>query len=94
MTGTGIGIAIVDSGGANLASLQYALQRLGAESIVSDDPERIASARRVLLPGVGAVGSDARMIPTVSICRPALIEDVSADDAWRPEAELFFGRAT
>jgi glutamine amidotransferase len=50
------GIAIVDSGGANLASLQYALQRLGAESIVSDDPARIASAQRVLLPGVGAAG--------------------------------------
>ncbi|HWW19302.1 MAG TPA: imidazole glycerol phosphate synthase subunit HisH [Steroidobacteraceae bacterium] len=49
-------VAIIDSGGANLASLQYALERLGAASIVSDDPERIASARRVLLPGVGAAG--------------------------------------
>jgi glutamine amidotransferase len=49
-------VAIIDGGGANLASLQYALERLGASSIVSDDPERIASARRVLLPGVGAAG--------------------------------------
>lgn len=49
-------VAIIDSGGANLASLQYALERLGADSIVSNDPDQIASARRVLLPGVGAAG--------------------------------------
>jgi glutamine amidotransferase len=47
-------VAIIDSGGANLASLQYALDRLGARSQVSTDPEVIASAARVLLPGVGA----------------------------------------
>jgi imidazole glycerol-phosphate synthase subunit HisH len=47
-------VAIIDSGGANLASLQYALDRLGARSRLSSDPEVIASAPRVLLPGVGA----------------------------------------
>ena len=45
---------IVDSGGANLASLVYALARLGVSARVSRDPEVIASADRVLLPGVGA----------------------------------------
>ncbi len=49
-------VAIVDSGGANLASLQFALERLGATSIVSSDPEQIRGAPRVLLPGVGAAG--------------------------------------
>jgi glutamine amidotransferase len=47
---------IVDSGGANLASLQFALERLGVSSVVSDDPHLIAGAHRVLLPGVGAAG--------------------------------------
>jgi imidazole glycerol-phosphate synthase subunit HisH len=47
---------IVDSGGANLASLQFALARLGVASIVTDDPQRVASASRVVLPGVGAAG--------------------------------------
>jgi imidazole glycerol-phosphate synthase subunit HisH len=47
-------VAIIDSGGANLASLQYALDRLGARSRVSGDPAVIAAASRVLLPGVGA----------------------------------------
>jgi glutamine amidotransferase len=45
---------IIDSGGANLASLQYALERLGARSCVSRDPRVIAAAPRALLPGVGA----------------------------------------
>jgi glutamine amidotransferase len=45
---------IVDSGGANLASLRYALERLGARTQVSADARTIASAARVVLPGVGA----------------------------------------
>lgn len=48
---------VIDSGGANLASLQYALQRLGAEVAVTLDPAIIAQADRVLLPGVGAAGA-------------------------------------
>jgi glutamine amidotransferase len=47
-------IAIVDSGGANLASLQYALQRLGRDSAVTADAAEIRSAAHVILPGVGA----------------------------------------
>jgi glutamine amidotransferase len=47
-------VVIIDSGGANLASLQFALQRLGASSEVSSDIAAIRAARRVILPGVGA----------------------------------------
>jgi glutamine amidotransferase len=47
-------VVIIDSGGANLASLRYALDRLGARSVVSSDAALIAEAPRVLLPGVGA----------------------------------------
>jgi glutamine amidotransferase len=70
-----IDVAVVDSGGANLASLQFALERLGARVHVSRDPNAIAAAPRVLLPGVGAAadamrrlresGLD-RVIPTLS----------------------------
>jgi glutamine amidotransferase len=45
---------IIDSGGANLASLQFALERLEARAIVSSDPKEIVSAPRVILPGVGS----------------------------------------
>ncbi|HEU5136240.1 MAG TPA: imidazole glycerol phosphate synthase subunit HisH [Steroidobacteraceae bacterium] len=47
-------VAIIDSGGANIASLRAALSRLGAESVVTSDPDVIRSATRVLLPGVGS----------------------------------------
>ena len=58
----GIDVAIIDSGGANLASLQYALERLGARSLVSSDADTIASAPRVLLPGVGAAADAMRRL--------------------------------
>jgi imidazole glycerol-phosphate synthase subunit HisH len=45
---------IIDSGGANLASLQYAFERLGARTHVTTDAQTIATAPRVVLPGVGA----------------------------------------
>jgi glutamine amidotransferase len=50
------GIVIIDSGGANLASLRYALQRLGVEATISAEPAVIGAAGRVLLPGVGSAG--------------------------------------
>lgn len=50
-------LAIIDSGGANITSVQYALQRLGAEAVFTADPEQIRRADRVILPGVGAAGA-------------------------------------
>lgn len=47
-------VVVIDSGGANLASLLYALQRLGSKATVSNDAARISAASHVLLPGVGA----------------------------------------
>jgi imidazole glycerol-phosphate synthase subunit HisH len=53
---------IIDSGGANLASLQFALQRLGARAAVSADASVIAAAPRVLLPGVGSAAEAMRRL--------------------------------
>jgi glutamine amidotransferase len=47
-------IAIIDSGGANIASLIYAFQRLGVAAELTTNAKRIRSADRVVLPGVGA----------------------------------------
>jgi imidazole glycerol-phosphate synthase subunit HisH len=47
-------VVIVASGGANTASLQFALQRLHVESQVSADEAQIRAASHVILPGVGA----------------------------------------
>jgi len=49
-------IAVVDSGGANIASVLHALRRLGAEPEFTADPAVIGAADRVILPGVGAAG--------------------------------------
>jgi len=47
-------IVIVASGGANIASLQFALQRLEVASALSADATEIRAASHVILPGVGA----------------------------------------
>jgi len=54
---SGTDVVIVDSGGANLASLTFALDRLGVTSMVSSDAHTISSAARVMLPGVGAAAA-------------------------------------
>jgi imidazole glycerol-phosphate synthase subunit HisH len=47
-------VAIIDSGGANIASLTGALERLGARSPPYRRPAEIRDASHVILPGVGA----------------------------------------
>jgi glutamine amidotransferase len=67
-------VAIIASGGANIASLRFALRRLHIESELTADADRIRSASHLILPGVGAAadamerlrasGLD-RLIPTL-----------------------------
>ncbi len=47
-------IAIVDYGLGNLRSVQKALEKVGHEALITGDPAAVASAERVILPGVGA----------------------------------------
>lgn len=47
-------VVIIDGAGANIASLRFALQRLGHDSILTTDAATIRSADHVILPGVGA----------------------------------------
>ena len=68
-------LVMLDSGGANLGSVQAAFARLGVEAPVTSDAQRIRAATHVLLPGVGAAapamarlranGLD-RLIPTLT----------------------------
>jgi imidazole glycerol-phosphate synthase subunit HisH len=50
-------LAIIDSGGANIASLRYAIDRLGVESDLTTSPARLREATHVILPGVGAAAN-------------------------------------
>ncbi|MBW3163585.1 imidazole glycerol phosphate synthase subunit HisH [Ferrimonas balearica] len=45
---------IIDTGCANLASVRFAFERLGASAQISADADTILSAERVILPGVGS----------------------------------------
>ncbi len=47
-------VVLVDSGGTNIGSVCYALERLGIESHLSADAAEIRAATHVILPGVGA----------------------------------------
>jgi len=47
-------VAVVDSGGANIGSVMFALQRLGVQGELTREHGTIKTADRVILPGVGA----------------------------------------
>ncbi|OME76944.1 imidazole glycerol phosphate synthase subunit HisH [Paenibacillus sp. FSL A5-0031] len=49
-------IAIIDYGMGNLHSVSKAVERLGYETVITDDPATIAASDGAILPGVGAFG--------------------------------------
>ncbi|MBB1060541.1 imidazole glycerol phosphate synthase subunit HisH [Marilutibacter spongiae] len=50
-------VVLIDSGGANIGSVLYALERLGVDAVLSADAGTILGADKVILPGVGAAGA-------------------------------------
>ena len=80
-------IAVVDYGSGNLASASRALataaERAGLDAAVeiTDDPDRVAAADRVVLPGQGAFADCAAGLKAV----PGMIEAIGRSaDAGRP----------
>lgn len=55
-------IAIIDYGMGNLRSLLNAFEYVGEDVIITADPEAMAAADRLVLPGVGAFGDAMRAI--------------------------------
>lgn len=47
-------VAVIDYGLGNLGSVRRAIAELGSEPVLADKPEQLASADRVILPGVGS----------------------------------------
>lgn len=60
---------VVDTGGANLASLRFALERLGVRATVSSDASTILAASRVFLPGVGSAGDAMQRLQGTGLAR-------------------------
>ncbi|HYJ78563.1 MAG TPA: imidazole glycerol phosphate synthase subunit HisH [Longimicrobiaceae bacterium] len=55
-------IAIVDYGMGNLGSIANMLRKVGSEGVITSDPERIAAAEKLILPGVGHFGAGMRAL--------------------------------
>jgi imidazole glycerol-phosphate synthase subunit HisH len=55
-------VAIIDSGGANIASLLFALERQGCNASLTTAPDVIRAADKVILPGVGAAADAMRRL--------------------------------
>ncbi|MBK9224758.1 MAG: imidazole glycerol phosphate synthase subunit HisH [Flavobacterium sp.] len=50
-------IVIINYGAGNIQSIQFALQRLGFEGVLTNNPEEISAADKVIFPGVGEASS-------------------------------------
>ena len=64
-------IAVLDYGIGNLRSAEKALQRVGADARLVDDPDDVAVATGVVLPGVGAFGRCAEALSATGLARAA-----------------------
>ncbi|MFY9674264.1 MAG: imidazole glycerol phosphate synthase subunit HisH, partial [Terriglobales bacterium] len=67
-------IAVVDYGAGNLTSVKKALDHLKAESIVTNDPQVVADANKIVLPGVGHFSATAVMEKTG--LRAAIVQSI------------------
>lgn len=62
-------VAIIDSGGANIASLRFALRRLQVNATLTCDPDTIRDASHVILPGVGAAADAMQRLQSQKLSR-------------------------
>ena len=60
-------IVIIDTGCANLTSVQAAIHRLGYQATVSRDKQRVLQADKLFLPGVGSAGAVMRQLEQRSL---------------------------
>ena len=62
-------VTVIDYGVGNLFSLASSLRAIGEEAVVTGDADKVRSAGRLILPGVGAFGDAAgRGVPLLGIC--------------------------
>ncbi|MDR3269682.1 MAG: imidazole glycerol phosphate synthase subunit HisH [Tannerella sp.] len=55
-------VVIIKYNAGNIYSVDYGLKRLGVTPVVTDDPERIRTADRVIFPGQGEAGTTIRYL--------------------------------
>lgn len=65
-------VTIIDYGSGNLRSVQKALERVGVEGRIADDPNVVAESSHLVLPGVGAFGDAIRALRARGLIEPIL----------------------
>lgn len=63
-------VTVLSYGAGNVASVQFALERLGATVRLTDDPAAVADADRLILPGVGQAGYAMRRLAELGLVEP------------------------
>ena len=61
-------IALVDYDAGNIKSVGNALERLGADYVLTSDPEVLKSASKVIMPGVGAAAAAMQSLEQKGLC--------------------------
>lgn len=71
-------IAVIDYGAGNVKSVQFALERLGYTGVLTDDPNVIEQADKVIFPGVGEARSAMAALKSkgLDVLIPQLKQDV------------------
>ncbi len=55
-------LVIINYGAGNIKSIQFAFKRLGVDAILSNDPDEIVAADKIIFPGVGEASSAMKML--------------------------------
>lgn len=55
-------LIIINYGAGNIKSIQFAFKRLGYDAVLSNDPEEIKAADKLIFPGVGEASSAMKML--------------------------------
>lgn len=63
-------VTVLSYGAGNVASVQFALERLGASVRLTADPDEIGEAERLILPGVGAAGYAMARLTELGLVEP------------------------
>jgi glutamine amidotransferase len=80
-------VTVVDYGMGNLLSVRRALEHVGAEPRLTSDPDEVAAAERLVIPGVGAFADGMRELETRGLVEPIR----AAAESGRPVLGICLG---
>ena len=58
----GASVVIINYGAGNIKSIQFAFKRLGVDAVLSNNPDEILAADKIIFPGVGEASTAMKML--------------------------------